>query len=364
MTLRLLLVALALLAAGCASAPKETAPPANATVSSPLVVSETNATMGTMPHVHDYWKGRERVTVVDQDYESDATNAVFWLVFATFFTHEPMAGGAFVDLPEGQTVYEGTGAMEITVAWTDPTVAGLRMTYHDAGTQTYRAWAQVENAKPLRIDVTPGMCDMPHAKASRWSFILGASGPPPLALGKFHVKIDIVKLRDLSLFPPHPDFWQGSPAIGILQKTGAKTEQGPRSEASQFTDPIDPPADAVPGDKVVPMETQALLVNATVTGTSSPLPIDHLNLYYHAADQFVTEFHLATQPRHSADGKTWSWVVPVSMNATDNPYAKKSDWAYRVTATHQDAPLPCGDDCVDSELTYDIDVRAVRGAET
>ena len=363
---------LALPLAGCAEdadpAPVEAAK-ANASLpdvgnmTSPAA-SETNASLGAMPHLHDYWQGKERVTILDEDYTVDPASAAFWGAFMFYYTHEASLGGTFVELPDGQLVFEGTGQLDVTVSWSDPGVTGMRFAYRHAGSGELIGWVDAPQGQLVSIPVTPEMTDMPHTKHSRWFFVFAASGTPPAAVGTFHIKMEVVKMRDITLFPAHPDLWNGATSLEVLKASGvAKSRQGPQAQAQQTLEPMRTPDDVVPGDKLVPMETTFLLANVTIKSVTPELAVDHIHLWYRSADMISFEFTEAEEGAASEDGKTWSWAIPVEMSMTDNPYAEKSDWAFRVTVGYEN-PVPglppCDDGCYNAELAYDIVLTAVR----
>ena len=371
--LALAIVLLALPLAGCASDPEPVeaaaAPPANASLPDAMnmtdpAASETNASLGAMPHVHDYWKGKERVTILDEDFTVDPPTAAFWTAFMFYYTHEASVGGTFVELPEGQLVFEGTGQLDITVTWTEPTVSGLRFVYRHAGSGEFIDWTKTAQGQTVSIPVTPEMTDMPHTKHSRWFFVFAADGAPPTAVGTFHIKMDVVKMRDVEMFPAHPDFWHGATSLELLKASGvSKSRQGPQTMVNERLEPMKTPDDVVPGDKPVPMETVTLLANVTIKSVNPELKVHHLHLQYRAADDISFDFHDAGQGTPSDDGKTWTWEVPVEMGQTDNPYNEKSDWAFRVVTGYENpvsALPPCDDGCYNAELQYDIVLTAVR----
>lgn len=364
---------LALPLAGCAedAAPGtvESAAAPNATLAdaqdltSPAA-SETNASLGAMPHVHDYWQGKERVTILDQDYTVDPPSAVFWGAFMFYYTREPSLGGTFVELPEGQLVFEGTGQLDVTFTWTDPTVTGIKFAYRHAGSGEFVLWEKAAQGQTVSIPVTPEMADMPHTKHSRWFFVVAGDGTPPAAVGTFHVKMDVVKMRDVTLFPPHPDFWNGAASLELLKASGvAKSQQGPQAQVQARLEPMRTPDDVVGGGRPVPMETVVLLANVTIKSVNPDLDVDHLHLLVRSADMPSFEFWDAGEATPSADRLTWSWEIPVEMQQTDNPYVETSDWAFRVTAGYA-APAPglppCEDGCYNAELQYDLVVTAAR----
>lgn len=368
--LALVLVALSL--AGCAEDDPEPEAQAAATNASAVDVgnmtdpaaSETNATLGSMPHLHDYWQGRERATILDQDFTVDPPTAAFWTGFMFYYTREASVGGTFVELPDGQLVFEGTGQLDITVTWSDPTVSGIRFVYRHAGSGELVPWTSAVNGQVVSIPVTPEMTDMPHTKQSRWFFVFAAEGTPPTAVGSFHIKMEVVKMREIELFPAHPDFWFGGNELELLKASGmARSQQGPQARLQQTLEPMATPPDVVPGDRVVPMETLTLIVNVTVTSVNPDLEVDHLHLFYRAADDISFDFQEAGEPKRFEDGATYTWEIPVEMQQTDNPYNQRSDWAYRVTAGYVN-PVPglppCDDSCYNAEMQYDIVATATR----
>jgi hypothetical protein len=373
------LLVLALLLAGClggsCDAPKAqsvtTAPTAlpgeNATLPPGAAdASEANRTLGAMPHVHDYWQGRERVTVLDQDVTVDPQTAAFWTGFSLFLEHNPSVGGAFVQLPAGNLIYEGTGRLDLTVTYTDPTITGLHVQYRHAGTDEFSKYLDTPSGKTVPIPITSEMTDMPHSKTSRWLFLFETSSPAAVAVGKFHVKMDIVKMRDVALFPPHPDFWKGKTTLELLRASGAaKSSMTPDRLVERTLNPLEDPPGLIGDGKPVPMETRTLVVNVTVKGTSpSTLAIDHLDLQYHGADGFHSFVRPAGKANAtSSDKKQWEWDLPVAMNQTDNPYADKSAWDFRVVASYAN-PVPggppCSDGCYNAETDFDIVVTAIK----
>jgi len=99
-----LAVALAATLAGCAGAaePAATNEARDAPVAGPGIETERAADAGVadVPHVHDYWSGRERVTLLDTDITVEPTTALVWGALTTRFLGETAFGGAFVTFPE------------------------------------------------------------------------------------------------------------------------------------------------------------------------------------------------------------------------------------------------------------------------
>src|SRR5207248_9072900 len=76
----------------------------NATSATPgagsaMDMSEQNKSLGAQPHIHDYWAGRERVTLMDQDVDLDMGSAFFY-TFMEARAGRAGAGGEQVLLPD------------------------------------------------------------------------------------------------------------------------------------------------------------------------------------------------------------------------------------------------------------------------
>src|SRR5581483_1978073 len=265
---------------------------ANATDARPIdggtPASAGNASAGAVPHKHDYWKGKERVTVLQDDITLSPTNATSFL---PLFDQRPALGAAFLALPDGQIVYEGTGRLEFTATWSDPTITGLVLRYKSTGNPDYSQPEPLASGRALAIDVAPSMTDEPHAKSSRWGFFLEADGTggAGLADGKVSVRADIVKMRDIETFPAHPDLFAGAASVRVFDKdVEIKSESSVDNAKGFFTHSQTPPGFAP--EKPVPPEATTLLVRIDVKSATSNMPAEdtsRLRLQYRTAESAV-----------------------------------------------------------------------------
>lgn len=367
------MVALALFSgvfAGCLGDKDEPAadangPPAAATnESANLSVDDGSVPMsedaGHMPHLHDYWKDMERVTVLDDDVNVDAPTALFW-TFVDVSRGKPGVGGAQIRLPDGKIVFEGTGKLEFTATWTEATVTGMGMAFRSPADSQFGPSVEVKSATPIVIDVTPEMTDMPHAKTSRWQFLMMPSQPGQAIVGKFHVKVDIIRVGDIEMFPGHPALFAGAHTLEIFKGSGSSTQNMFATDIVNFatrqsTD------DGVKAQQVVPMETRSMTGNVTIKSVSGANGAVQVYLLVKPADRNGYSF---LEPIEKDDEKqTYSFAWLVNMTSTDSPYATESDWKFDVFTTADDgaAGLPiCQAGCASTKVDYDLEVVAYDG---
>lgn len=345
-------MALALLVAGCATpAPAESA-------AAPASVATLDAAVnGTanVSHTHDSWEGKERVALVDADFESGPMDALIWSFATTYYVRSPSFGGAFVSPSDGRLVYEGTGRIEVSATWTDPAVTAFKVYWVTPASREPAGGVMLAKDGKISIDVTPDMEDMAHARRSAWTLVFASD---PAAVGTFHVRVDAVKTREVGLKPAHPDRWGGAANLTILDAEGA-TKPGALAAASGAADPLAPPGDALHAERVVPMETATLVVTATI-GNAPPGYVPVLDVH-RAGD---TSFEYRRLEANASSGATYTWRVPVRMEDTDPPYATQSEWWFRVRESVPGVPFPvppCGSACLDSAGTYHLTVVAQRG---
>lgn len=320
-----------------------------------------NASMaaGHMPHMHDYWNGRSRVTVLDTDIEISSDDVIVETVLAAFLEQEyGRVGGVSFTLPDGQVVYEGAGRMEITASWTDPSITGLAFAYEAGGMREWSASLPLGNAETFELEVSPDMTDLPHMTKSRWNFLFHPDTTPGVAAGTFHLTIDIVKLRDISAFPGHPELFNGKPEKVLLDANG-------RSSQVSYVKRI--PNLALTGEfgenwitptELVPLETKAIRVDVNVTkAEASAGQVSEIRLYYLTAAS--SNAIRAEEIAGSFDSGWIAYALPVSGDDVDSPYAPESQWRILVEAatTVTGAERTCGG-CVDTDIEFHVRVTA------
>ena len=360
---------------GCLDSGDEAPPtemgPAPAETESNVTVDDGTAEMpkdiGAMPHAHDYWTGKERITLLDQDVQVDPFSALFFSFFNVVGSRTPAVGGAFVQLPDGAIVFEGTGQLEFTASWSDPGVTGMTLRYRSAASPQFSEPAALTNGQPLVVEVTPEMSDMPHEKTSRWEFLLTPAAGQTM-VGAFHAKVDIVKMRDIESFPGHPELFNGAHTL-TLYEGPASSSQG--SFATRIVD------GAVNGFRfqregvvptaVVPMETMSMTANVTITSTTSSLgKVSGVMFLVKPANE--NGFRWAKMIASDPDAGTYQFAWLVEMEQTDSPYAKTSQWAFdlHLQTDPTGTGAQCGG-CSDAQVDYNLVAVAydapVEGAE-
>lgn len=361
-----LLLAFAVLAAGCVGSEPaaDDVDPSGATMddgAAPVpadggVSGASAEDLGHQPHLHDYWTGREQVTLFDGELDG-SQSAVDSALVAAAFEREARAGGVFFLIPEGNIVFEGTGRMVITATWSDPLVTSLGVSYKHANTPEFSEMLPLENGVPLELDIAPEMCDMPHSSTSRWAFFFGPMGNPSASMGAFGLKLDIVKMRDIALFPGHPDLFFGETQKALFdghhrtEKVSYATRGPYLLENGDFGEPEFAPT------QVVPMETQMIRIEVTVTGTEATAgEVTEVRFFYRGADSNQL---MPGGSGSLADGMTFTWDVPVTMEMADSPYATTSQWRFMVEpATSMSELDPTCGGCVDSALEFDAVITA------
>lgn len=374
-TRALALLAVALLATGCFSEEPAAVDAAGNVTDAPgpdvvapvddgtKTVEQAAADTGHMPHVHDYWQGRERVTLFEGEIEPDQENATFATIFQVLSRQGVYAGGMLWRFPDGTTVYEGAGALDITATWSDPRVTGIAYMYRSADSPDYKDGDVLASGVAHTLPVDPSMTDMPHGKVSRWEFGFGPAESPGAVLGPFHLKIDIVRLDDVMTFPAHPDFWQGAHELVLMDASHHGEVPSYVKRAAQPATQGNFTEDTVKIAKPVPMETKALRFEATITAASStPGEVTSFGFFYHGADR-TDLLRCSLRPVPGALPQTLTWIVPVTMEETDSPYSPSSQWQFLVEPIVTLAPgTPEMGGMTDVSYDYDVVVTAFDAA--
>lgn len=360
------LLALVVLLAGCVGTetPPEDVPEAAPAGDDGSPAAPTSAApapgAGTddRPHLHDYWSGRERVTL----FEGTLTPGDSATVDATFYTlwvnREASVGGMLWNLPPKAIVYEGAGELLVTATWTDPRTTSLSVSYRSAAGPDYSPALALATGKPLTVPVTPDMTDMPHTTTSRWQFYFAPASQPGATLGPFDLKVEIVKLRDVTLFPAHPDLFEGKSEKVLLDADGRSQQV---SYAKRVPNLILEGAfgeHETPLAELVPMETRRMRVEVALHEASANIgSVEEIRLFYRSPGR--EGLHPAELVSGSVDEAILIWEIPVEMEMTDTPYGDASQWTVLVEAatSFTGADPTCGG-CVDTDIRYHVRVTA------
>lgn len=367
-----LVLALALLAAGCvaedpapgASAPDQGAVPAGADEAAPAVddgAAPMATDVGHMPHMHDYWAERERVVLFDDEIDPSANEDPFGNL-EPLFEQQAKAGRMLWRLPDRAIVYEGTGQMEITATWDDPRVTSVAVEYRTGAGPEFSEPMPLPAGETIVIPITPVMTDMPHMTTSRWVFGWEPADEPGATLGPFHARIEIVKMRDIGLFPGHPELFEGKPEKTLHDKDHEHTELSYAKRVPNLVTQGDFGEKTVTPDALVPMETLAMRIELDILdATSAPGQVSNIRFFYHGADTTFLGHPYVDPLEGSLAEKRLVYQIPVAMEQTDSPYADASQWVFFIEPTSKftasEEEPDCGG-CADVSIQYHLRVIA------
>jgi hypothetical protein len=339
--LRPLLALALLLLAGCSQAPASA--PANeapGVITDPLDVSSSAA--GS--HVHDYWQGRDRVTVVDE------TRDIGLVSYGG--DHGPIG---FFHPPEGSIVPQGTGVLEATLSWQDgeESLLGVGSAYtrvelwaKTAADAMARFMADAVNGQAVRFNITYDDADPPHYTVSLWEFqamFWNDGGDQTSFSGTITLQAKAFRTLPLQPFPAHPDLWNGATELLLLEHSGS-VEQIHAVLTYACTRGCLPFV-GLPNGTVVPHDAREVVVQFTPSPDSTPVPV---RLTFHGAD--TRSFSNATgQP--SGGGQVYS--IPLKPGMGDSPYALQSLWEFWF---RMDTPLEQGA----WRGSYELTIKALR----
>lgn len=310
-------VILLVLLAGCSGA----TPQSGAATDEPIVITDPrNLTADGSAHIHDYWKGQARLTILESTHPGGEAPG----------TGPGYASGGDIAVrsfqPEADHVVpQGTSAVEITFTWTDAALdsyATPALWLKTAAQSAANASGPMAKGVPVTVNITAEDADLPHQVLSAWRFELRMSSPDPMPLrfkGAVTIQVDAIRGLPLPTFPGHPDFWNGATELPLLRDQGT---------LSYFEDLRDGGCNGFVCPKVMVPEPgflvpyDASFVHVMMNWTSTGVP---LQLAYHGGDarQFMVANPISTQGGRSL------YLLEVGGGA-DGPYALQSQWEFKV----------------------------------
>lgn len=316
---------------------------------------ETNRTeegVGGMTHDHDYWLGRDRAVVLDRVVE---------------LAEYPASEGNAVEfgLPVGQTVYEGTAAVEVLVTapmrhvcqftfytngqpvCTDRNVFGedqpagrvpdpapptLTLWYQHAASSEWEEAGPLAWDAVLSIPVAPDETDMPHSLASLWRFRIVGSQAGADATSTFKLVATAVRGTEIVEWPGHPDFYAEKATRLIFEGTAATHESGYMAGLEQ-----DDSFEQQAPNRLISYGTKS--VHAWINVTSVKAPPGAVFGAWHLAVKNATgdwtRVDPWTPPADPAEPKDLYFVTAVDEAGMDSPYAADSRWEFFLYADLQ-----------------------------
>jgi hypothetical protein len=279
-----------------------------------------NGTGSSGPHIHDYWGGGDRVTVLDASHPGGGAEG----------TGPGFAGGEDVFImafqPEsGDVVPQGTAAIEVTVTWVDATgdqYVSPELWMKTAGDNETLPVSPLVSGETLTFNVTAPQADLPHQLLSAWVFELRMSSADPMPLrfkGSVAVRAEAIRGLPLPVFPPHPDAWAGRAEIALLEASGS---------LSYFEDLQDHGCNGISCPRVLVPESGAI-VPFNATRVLVTLTVDDAATAVHLEVHSALSRDFARVEPESDDGATMTYSIPVEGGG-DGPYATQSQWEFVV----------------------------------
>lgn len=286
-------------------------------------LANNSTSLADREHVHDYWGGKTRLVVLDEEKE-DGSSLLNDPVIVTFRPEKPIPLGA--------------SHVDVQLAWTtdlDDYYLATELWVKTAAQEEVERVDVVESGTPVRVATTNAQNDIPHQGISSWEFQLRFYGDRdaqwPLTFkqwdGTVSAHIEAVRGLDIPPFPAHPDLWQNGTALPLV--TGyvfnETTALGPCLNCDSRL--IRPDAHAL-----VPPDASHVGVTLTVDHDAG-IAANQIRLLYHGADS--REWQEA--PEVESDDTRTLYRIPVQQNG-DSPYAQSSLWEFY--ATYEGKPVP------------------------
>lgn len=292
-------------------------------------------------HLHDYWGGKERLTVMEEATETGG------LLFGDLlrYTFRP---------PAGSVVPQGTARVEVTFGWSGSPLDAHgqpELWVKSARDREAVRLGPVEQGQSLTVESANEMNDLPHQSVSAWEFVFALPRPGPAQpihfQGTVTILVDAVRGLDIPLYPAHPDRWGGATEIALFEETRERVvfdgdlETGYRCYGGC-------PGRHAPADGIV-VPFDAAVVEVVLDDRAAAGA--RLGLKFHGADS--REFVPLTP--ESEDGGRRVYRILVERGTGDGPYAQQSLWEFIpfIEAPSEDAAYAGG---------YAIEARVLKTA--
>lgn len=342
-------------------------------------------------HPHDYWNGRESVTIIDEaNVEANwgerlSSDPVRWSTQPKFTVDVQKKTG-----PEGQIipnmVFPGTGSIDITLSWSGSTTNGVKLCLTNQGAgdrsnfcrsdgqaeHTYQTsgetWTITKNDtdrdnEPL---IGPETWDEPHSLKSDWRFQVHLCAgtqtenpcPPATSISGFTLTVTVNRgSNDLPIDPPHFAFYNEKESLTVIPEH--TREPGPSAyfawsrnlypRATNNQDQVQPVAsgyyngflmttdDALKsGTPVVSWETSRLV--ATLSWTTNGEP-ENLEMKYRTASDAWGDPWRSAEQFGECSNQECVYDITVTQTEADSPYAAVTQWEFGIFSS-QDVDNP------------------------
>jgi hypothetical protein len=272
-------------------------------------------------HVHDYWGGQDRLSVLDQEGGM------------AFLLNGGQYGERVFRPADADVIPQGTASVETTVTWEDDRPGNygrLELWVKTQNESATRLVGELQQGVALPFATTLADADLPHQQLSAWEFAIRVYTPedqPTQPLGiptrsyelQLTIYAEAVRGLELPAFPPHPDHWQGSTELPLLAQASGETqlwsEEPPAcGYCSGGIGIVDPDNGTIVPPDAAAVEVTMTYARETPTG---------LRLLYHGANSR----DWLDAPIASDDGSKRIHVIPLESNG-DGPYADQTLWEF------------------------------------
>ena len=349
-----------------------------------LETNKTEEGVGGVEHKHDYWKGQDRVVLLDRpvsvscppcmpDGEGSQPKSVAYVKLGALpgATEDAENDDGVPEEGASAMVYEGAASVEILfqtpfVLTADapaphPSPPALFVQYRSAADADWQAPLPVTYGTPVVVEVTPEMTDMPHSTRSLWVFRISTDRPESIDVP---MQVTVVKGRDVVDWPGHPDFYADKPSRVVMQQHVTTRMSGLESaflydSGGTWANP----------EKLISWGTKEITVIVNVTSATNAYGAEPTGYFLEVHDATIIGPEITFGSRHSEinganDLKTYEFAIAVNETGMDGPYQPASRWGFRLMATFADFDLPTGGGiglcpgCFPYDIEYDIVVIA------
>ncbi len=324
--MRVFLLMLTLLVAGCAGPAAETENDVSdvategAVITDPKDFSYLDDPNDPGAHRHDYWGGKDNLTIMDEVGPSRSASC------------SGSAGACRMDIVSGRpadgvVIPQGTQFVDIRFFANLNQAENVDFFAVFVKTAQQSEMEEVGRIAPgqwFRFNSTNDDNDVPHNTLSLWQFAIkaGTHGDSLRFSGQGEIEVIAHRGLEIPLFPSHPDLWQGKDELLLTTQelSGEERRQPTGWSCSNGMCREFGPDDGM----IVPFGASAVhvIVDYGVATPNAALSYSGSNTW-----SFTT-----LQPEPTDDPLQDVFIIETPLEMTDSPYAKQSLWAFELDA--------------------------------